>query len=169
MKKKVLILLVVAILAVAPAMAASSRGTSSDGSFGIGLNLGTNTGVGMKFGMGKFDIIANIGLDAFHIGSNGVGLGGDIGFNYEVYDIDVKGPHHIPVTVGLFVPMGFFFGDQFAMNLGVALVAGIEYQIPDLPLAFYLRLGGGIDLQVTNQWTLGGLFTGAIGALWMFE
>lgn len=168
MKKKVFILLVVAILAVAPAMAARTSGTSNDGDFGIGLNLGTNTGVGMKFGMGKFDIIANVGLDAFHIGSNGIGLGGDVGINYEVYDIDIKGPHHMPVTLGLVVPMGFFFGDNFAMNLGVAITAGLEYEIPDVPLAFYLRLGGGIDLQVTNQWQLGPLFTGAIGALWMF-
>lgn len=169
MKKKVLVLLFVAVLAIAPAMAASTRGTSSDGSFGIGLNLGTNTGLGMKFGMGKFDIIANVGLDAFHLGSDGVGLGGDVGVSYEVYDIDIKGPHHMPVTLGLMVPMGFYFGDQFRMNLGVAITAGLEYQFPEVPILLYLRLGGGIDLAVTDNWTLGGLFTGAIGALWMFE
>ena len=168
MKKKVLILLVVAVLAIAPAMAAS-RGSSDDGSFGIGINLGTNTGLGMKFGMGKFDVIANIGIDALHIGSNGIGLGGDVGFNYEVYDIDIKGPHHMPVTLGLMIPMVFFFGDPFNMNLGVVLVAGLEYQIPDVPLLFYLRLGGGIDLEVTNEWRFDGLFNGGIGALWMFD
>ena len=167
MKKKVLILLVVAVLAIAPAMAAT-RGSSDDGSFGIGLNLGTNTGLGMKFGLGKFDVIANIGIDALHIGSNGIGLGGDVGFNYEVYDIDIKGPHHMPVTLGLMIPMGFFFGDPFNMNLGVVLVAGLEYQIPDVPVLFYLRVGLGVNLLIAPEFKpdVGG--AGSLGVLYVF-
>ena len=168
MKKKVLVLLVVAVLAVAPAMAADYRGSTEDGSVGVGINLGTNTGLGLKFGMGKFDIFADVGLDAWHIGSDGVGLGGDVGVSYEVYDIDLGGKHHMPITVGLMVPMGFFFGQNFSMNLGVVIQAGLEYQFPEVPILLYLRLGGGIDMKIVGDWTLGGLFAGSIGALWMF-
>ena len=168
MKKKVLVLLVVAVLAVAPAMAASYRGSAEEGSVGVGINLGTNTGLGLKFGMGKFDIFADVGLDAWHIGSDGVGLGGDVGVSYEVYDIDLGGKHHMPITVGLMVPMGFFFGNNFSMNLGVVIQAGLEYQFPEVPILLYLRLGGGIDMKIVGDWTLGGLFAGSIGALWMF-
>ena len=168
MKKKVLVLLVVAVLAVAPAMAASYRGSAEEGSVGVGINLGTNTGLGLKFGMGKFDIFADVGLDAWHIGSDGVGLGGDVGVSYEVYDIDLGGKHHMPVTVGLMVPMGFFFGNSFSMNLGVVIQAGLEYQFPEVPILLYLRLGGGIDMKIVGDWMLGGLFAGSIGALWMF-
>lgn len=168
MKKKVLVLLVVAVLAVAPAMAADYRGSTEDGSVGVGINLGTNTGLGLKFGMGKFDIFADVGLDAWHISSDGFGLGGDVGVSYEVYDIDLGGKHHMPITVGLMVPMGFFFGNNFSMNLGVVIQAGLEYQFPEVPILLYLRLGGGIDMKIVGDWTLGGLFAGSIGALWMF-
>ena len=74
MKKKVLVLLVIALMAAVPAMAASTRGAADDGSVGIGLNLGTNTGLGMKFGMGKFDIFADVGLSVI----GGMGLGFDV-------------------------------------------------------------------------------------------
>lgn len=168
MKKKVLVLLVVAVLAVAPAMAAGYRGSAEEGSVGVGINLGTNTGLGLKFGMGKFDIFADVGLDAWHISSDGVGLGGDVGVSYEVYDIDLGGKHHMPITVGLMVPMGFFFGNSFSMNLGVVIQAGLEYQFPEVPILLYLRLGGGIDMKIVGDWMLGGLFAGSIGALWMF-
>ena len=67
MKKALTILLVLAVIAVMPLAAADRRGTSEEGAFGIGLNLGTNNGVGLKFGMGDFDIIANIGLDVLHV------------------------------------------------------------------------------------------------------
>lgn len=170
MKKKIFIVLFAVVLAAMPLAAASNNyhGTSEEGSVGIGLNLGTNTGLGLKFGMGKFDIVANIGLDAVHAGSNGLGLGGDVGVQYEVYDIQIDGPHHMPVTVGLLVPMGFFFGDPFNMSLGVQVMAGLEYQIPDVPVLFYLRVGLGIDMTITNEFSLGFGGSGALGVLYVF-
>ena len=86
MKKALTILLVLAVIAVMPLAAADRRGTSEEGAFGIGLNLGTNNGVGLKFGMGDFDIIANVGLNILRL-NTGLSLGGDVGFQYEVYDI----------------------------------------------------------------------------------
>ncbi len=169
MKKKVLILLFVAILAAAPAMAASTKGSSSDGSFGIGLNLGTNTGLGMKFGMGKFDILANVGLANFNIGSNGFNLGGDVAVSYEVYDIHIKGEHHMPITVGLGAAMNFRFADQFGFDLSIVVPVGLEYQIPDVPIAFYLRLAPGLAIMENTNINLNFGFAGYIGVLWMFE
>ena len=170
MKKKVLILLVVAALAIAPAAAAQYKGAADEGSVGIGLNLGTNTGLGLKFGMGDFDIFANIGLDflGMQFDPFQFSLGGDVGIAYEVYDADFGGGHHMPVTVGLWVPMGFVFGDNFAFNLAALVHAGIEYQIPDVPVLFYLRLGLGVDMGIAPKFNLGFGFAGALGVMYVF-
>ncbi len=168
MKKALTVLLVLVAIVAMPLAAADSRGTSEEGAIGIGLNLGTVNGLGLKFGMGDFDIIANIGLDVFHAGSKGLALGGDVGFQYEVYDIQIDGPHHMPVTVGLLVPMGFFIGDPFGMTLGIEAMAGLEYQIPDVPVLFYLRLAFGVDLVLAPQFDVGFGFSGALGVMYVF-
>ena len=65
MKKKLALLALVFVVLVTPAF---SAGVSKDNSVGVGLNLGTNTGVGLRFGLGDFDILSNLGfsmLDAF--------------------------------------------------------------------------------------------------------
>ena len=149
MKKKMLILLVVAVLALAPAAAAQYKGASEEGS-------------------GDFDIFANIGFDALHVSSNGFSLGGDVGVAYEVYDVDFGGGHHMPITVGLWVPMGFFIGDNFAFNLAALVHAGVEYQIPDVPVLFYLRLGLGVDMGIVPEFKLGFGFAGALGVMYVF-
>ena len=152
MKKKAIILLVVAALAIAPAAAAQYHGSSEEGAVGIGLNLGTNTGLGLKFGMGDFDIFANIGFDflGFQTDPFQFSLGGDVGLAYEVYDVDFGGGHHMPITVGLWFPMGFVFLENgFGLNVNVLANAGVEYQIPDVPVLFYFRLGLGVELGMT--------------------
>ena len=168
MKKKVLVLLVVAILAIAPA-AAATRGSSNDGAFGIGLNLGTNTGFGMKFGMGKFDILANVGIADFNIGSDGFALGGDVAVSYEVYDIDLGGRHHMPITVGLGAKTKFDIGKDFKFDLSLVVPVGLEYQIPDFPLSFYLRLGPGMSIIENTKLDIGFDFVGYLGVLWVFD
>ena len=167
MKKKVLVLLVVAILAITPAMAANSKGASEDGSVGIGLNLGTNTGLGLKFGMGKFDIFANIGLDMFSLGSDGLRLGGDVGVSYEVYDIDLGGKHHMPVTVGLMAPVEMNW-NPFYLSVSALVQAGLEYQIPDVPVLFYLRAGLGLGIGIASDVTFKFTGAGALGVLYVF-
>ena len=163
MKKKVLVLLVVAILAITPAMAANSKGASEDGSVGIGLNLGTNTGLGLKFGMGKFDIFANVGLSFL----NGYGLGADVGVSYEVYDIDLGGKHHMPVTVGLMAPVEMNW-NPFYLSVSALVHAGLEYQIPDVPVLFYLRAGLGLGIGIASDVTFKFTGAGALGVLYVF-
>ena len=167
MKKKVLLVALLVALILAPVTAASYRGSEQDGAIGVGLNLGTNTGVGLKFGFGDFDILANIGLDNF--GFNPFRLGGDVAVSYEVYDIDIKGPHHMPVTLGLGAKMNFRFEDNFGFDLALVVPVGLEYQIPDVPVAFYVRLAPGISIMENTQININFAFAGYIGVLWMFE
>ena len=78
-------------------------------------------------------------------------FGGDVGVSYEVYDIDLGGKHHMPVTLGLWVPMAFSFSNNFAMNVSALVQAGLEYQIPDVPVLFYLRAGLGLGIGIASM------------------
>ena len=162
MKKKVLLIALLVALILAPVTAASYRGSENDGAIGVGLNLGTNTGVGLKFGFGDFDVLANIGLDNFRF--NPFSLGGDVAVSYEVYDFDFGRGHHMPLTVGVGTSMGFVFDDPFVFDLAVLVPVGISYQIPDFPMQFYLRLAPGLAVLPELDFA----FAGYIGALWMF-
>lgn len=162
MKKKVLLIALLVALILAPVTAASYRGSENDGAIGVGLNLGTNTGVGLKFGFGDFDVLANIGLDYFRF--NPFSLGGDVAVSYEVYDFDFGRGHHMPLTVGVGASMGFVFDDPFVFDLAVLVPVGISYQIPDFPMQFYLRLAPGLAVLPELDFA----FAGYIGALWMF-
>ena len=162
MRKKVLLIALLVALILAPVTAASYRGSENDGAIGVGLNLGTNTGVGLKFGFGDFDVLANIGLDNFRF--NPFSLGGDVAVSYEVYDFDFGRGHHMPLTVGVGASMGFVFDDPFVFDLAVLVPVGISYQIPDFPMQFYLRLAPGLAVLPELDFA----FAGYIGALWMF-
>lgn len=162
MKKKVLLIALLVALILAPVTATSYRGSENDGAIGVGLNLGTNTGVGLKFGFGDFDVLANIGLDNFRF--NPFSLGGDVAVSYEVYDFDFGRGHHMPLTVGVGASMGFVFDDPFVFDLAVLVPVGISYQIPDFPMQFYLRLAPGLAVLPELDFA----FAGYIGALWMF-
>lgn len=168
MKKRVLLIALLVALILAPVTAASYRGSENDGAIGVGLNLGTNTGVGLKFGFGDFDVLANIGLADFNIGSDGFHLGGDVAVSYEVYDFDFGRGHHMPLTVGLGAKTGFDFAKTFGFDLAVVVPVGISYQIPDFPMQFYLRLAPGLGLFNDSNFNLKFAFAGYIGALWMF-
>ena len=172
MKKKAIILLVVAALAIAPAAAAQYKGATDEGSWGVGLNLGTNTGVAIKYGYGDFDIFGNVVFDFLNLKTDPFrfSIGVDVGLSYEVFDVDFGGGHHMPITVGLLFPMGFIINESsLDFNLGVQAQAGIEYQIPKVPVSFYLRLGVGLDMLFGSSGiTLGPGFSGGLGVLYVF-
>ncbi len=168
MKKFFFVLLVVA-MAVLPLSAAEEYDLTKldyeNGRFGIGLNLGTNVALGMMYQVDKVDIIGNVGFG--FIGGNGLAV--ELGAMYEVYDIEIDGPHHMPITVGALIPLGFRFPDGgFGMNVGVLAAAGLEYEFPEVPVLLYLRIGLGLDMIIENGFRLGVGYSGAIGCLYMF-
>lgn len=161
MKKKVLLVALLVALILAPVTAASYRGSEQDGAIGVGLNLGTNTGVGLKFGFGDFDILANIGVADFEF--NPFYLGGDVAVSYELYDFDFGHGHHLPLTLGAGILTGFGF-DPFKFALSVVFPLGVSYQIPDFPMQFYLRVAPGLSVYPEIDFDIAAY----LGALWMF-
>ncbi len=167
MKKFIVLTLLIMIFAFPVFAATETSGTLKNGDVGLGLNLGTNTGLGMKFGFGKFDINANIGINLIKIGSYS-SFGGDVGVAYEVYDWQIDGPHHIPITVGAKVSMFGLFpyhGGSSEFYLDVLAEAGLEYQIPDYPILLYLRVGLGVG--ILPKLDIAG--SGSIGCLYLFD
>ena len=169
MKKKIMVIALVLVVAMSGVFAANNyKGASANNTLGVGLNLGTNTGVGLKFGMGKFDVTADIGLDVFEIGKT-VRLGGDVAAAYEVYDIQIKGKHHMPVTVGAGVNFEGAIGEETAFEIDVYAAPGIEYTIPTFPMNFYFRLPIGVGLNIDNGVKADFFIGGQIGALYVFD
>lgn len=167
MKKTLLIVLVVLLLAT-PLFAASYNGVTKKNSVGVGLNLGTNTGVGMRFGMGDFDIIANVGLANFGVSSNGIGISADAAVSYNVYTLAIE-KLEFPVTVGLGANGSFYFGDTSAISIAALVPVGIEYTFDGAPITVYLRLAPGLSFNIVgSDFKLGFGFAGYLGALWNF-
>lgn len=170
--KKILVLALVAVFAVTGLFASFTddySGTMDEGSFALGVNLGTNTGVAVRYGYGRFDIFGDVGVDFITLGREGeFAIGADVGASWEVYDFDFGNGHHMPLTVGLMVPLGFGFGDDFIFNLSVLAQVGVQYKLPKYPWSFYARLGLGLGLDIAPDFDLFFSGAGSIGALYHF-
>lgn len=166
MKKKIALVALIFAMLVTPAFAIG--GVSDDNSFGIGLNLGRNSGLGMRFGFGDFDILANVGLFDFGISDNGVAVAGDAAFSWNFYTIDGGRALEFPLTVGAGVSTGVHFGDPFVFDLSVLFPIGIEYNFaqlnPDVPITVYFRIAPGLAILPD----LGFGWSAYLGALWNF-
>lgn len=164
MRKKILIIVALICLVALPLMAASYNGVTKKNSVSVGLNLGTNTGVGMRFGMGDFDILANVGLNNFSANV----LAGDVAASYLVYTIDGGRNLQFPITVGAGVTTALGFGNNVNFNIGAIVPVGIEYTFKDVPVTLYLRLAPGVSILQANKIKVGFDFAGYLGALWNF-
>ena len=170
MKKKIMVIALVLVVAMSGVFAANNyKGASAKNTMGVGLNLGTDTGVGLKFGMGKFDVTADIGLDLFEIGDS-IKIGGDAGVMYEVYDVQFKGKHHMPITVGGLLGLEGSVGSENSLKLNFAVGAGLEYTFPQVPINLYFRAYP-LGLRLAFEDKVGIKYYGAaqIGALWVFD
>lgn len=168
MKKVLIIGLCLASLLLCPVFASSSTsGSVEKNSWGLGLNLGTNTGLGVRYGMGDFDLIANIGADIFRLDE--FHLSGDVAVDYKVYTIDGGNEYiQFPITVGAGVNTSMKFKDNFEMDMSVVIPVGIEYTFVGVPITIYLRLAPGMKLMKENSVKVSPAFAGYVGALWNF-
>ena len=170
MKKKILVIALVLVVAMSGVFAASTKGASRDNTMGVGLNLGTNTGLGLKFGMGKFDVKANIGLGDFRVGDP-TEIAGDVAVSYEVADFDFGKGHHMPLTVGGGLNTTIVIGSEnTSFKLGIMIPVGIEYTIPKTAVNFYLHLAPGLGLDFAGSSV--GLdfdFDANLGVLYVFD
>ena len=168
MKKKALLICLLAALLVSPAFSASTAGTEKDGSFGLGFYFGTQTGVGMKFGMGKFDILANVGLNDFDISNAGVIIGFDTSCSFQVYDFKIDSQNHLPLSVGVGLSTYFDFSSNFFYHLGILVPVGISYQLHKLPAELYFRLVPALSIVQGNVLDVGLRMDAYVGALYKF-
>ena len=170
MKKKIVLVALLVLLILVPAFSATT-GSSKKGSVGVGANLGTVNGVALRFGMGDFDLLANIGFDAVTtLTKDGWTISGDVAASYKVYTIDGGRNAQFPITVGLSAVPSVTFGNNTVVNLDVLVPVGIEYTFSDVPITLYLRLAPGLSVIEANKPNVGEFAMGGyIGALWNFN
>ena len=168
MKKKIVLVTLLVLLILVPAFSATT-GSSKKGSVGVGANLGTVNGVALRFGMGDFDLLANIGFDVLNISKDSWTIAGDVAASYKVYTIDGGRNAQFPITVGLSAVPSVTFGNNTVVNLDVLVPVGIEYTFSDVPITLYLRLAPGLSVIEANQPDVGFAMGGYIGALWNFN
>ncbi|MGN0906390.1 MAG: hypothetical protein ACI4NM_04520 [Bullifex sp.] len=166
MKKRIIVIALLVLCLMTPVFAASYKGSADKGSVGVGLNLGTNTGVGFRYGMGKFDVLANFGLNNFKF--NPFSMSADAAVSYKVYTIDGGRNLQFPITVGAGGALGLTFGEKVGIDLSVLVPVGIEYTFNEVPITLYLRLAPGVQLLKDTSFNIGFAFAGYIGALWNF-
>lgn len=166
--KKVLIVLAVLCMVAFPVMAASKTvGVASKNTVGVGLNLGNNTGVGLRFGMGDFDVLANVGFDLISCEA----LAGDASVSYRVFTIDGGRKAQFPITVGVGASAAIHF-DPVALDLDILVPVGIEYDFSqlnkDAHITMYFRVAPGMQLLEGTEFKPNFAIAGYLGALWNF-
>ena len=76
----------------------------------------------------------------------------------------------MPVTVGLMAPVEMNW-NPFYLSVSALIHAGLEYQIPDVPVLFYLRLGLGAKFNIIKAEgapLVDFTGSGALGVLYVF-
>lgn len=168
MKKKLALLALVFVVFVTPAF---SAGVSKDNSVGVGLNLGTNTGVGLRFGLGDFDILSNLGFSMLDAFEGDFRLAGDVAASWNFYTIDGGRGLEFPLTVGAGANIAIDFTNDFNTDVSVLFPVGIEYnfdQISDVPITVYFRFAPGFTVVENSKGHVEFDYGIYLGALWNF-
>ena len=166
MNKKIIALVLVFALALC-AVSASTSGTSKKNAFSVGIGLGTNSGVALKYGVGKFDVQANVGVA---IKNSNFFFSGDVGAFYDIYDINfntgaLTKTQTISITTGPVVGLNVQNG---LLGLDGVWTIGAEYTFGKVPVTMFLKLGGGVSLVFADSVNLGPTFYGVLGAVYTF-
>lgn len=165
MNKKIIAIVLVVALALCSLTAASTTGTSKKNAFSLGVGLGTNSGVAVKYGMGKFDLQANVGIV---IRNSEVSFSGDVGAFYNFYDINFKAgssKQTISLTTGPLVGMNVQNG---LFGLDAIWTIGAEYTFNKVPVTMFTKLGGGYGMVFADSVNGNFAFYGVLGAVYTF-
>ena len=169
MKKKIVLLALVFAMLVTPAF---SAGVTRDNSVGVGLNLGTNTAVALRFGLGDFDILSNIGFDLLDSFSGDFKVSGDVAASWNFYTIDGGRGLQFPLTVGAGANVAIDFSNDFSTDLSVLFPIGIEYNFAqlnaDVPITVYFRFAPGFSILQNSDANVEFDYGVYLGAIWNF-
>lgn len=170
MKKKLAILALALVMMVTPAFAAG--GAAEDDLIGVGLNLGTNTGVALRFGLGDFDILSNLGFSMLRAFEGDFGMSGDVAFSWNFYTIDGGRGLEFPLTVGLGANVDIDFSHDWNTDFSILFPIGIEYDFAqlnsDVPITVYFRFAPGFSIIQNSKADVGFAYGVYLGAMWNF-
>ena len=165
MNKKIIAIVLVVALALCSLSAESTSGTSKKNALSLGIGLGTNSGVAVKYGMGKFDVQANVGVA---IRNSNFIFSGDVGAFYDFYDINFKAgssKQTISLTTGPLVGLNVQSG---SLGLDAIWTVGAEYTFNKVPVSMFLKLGGGYGMVFADSVNGNFAFYGVLGAVYTF-
>ena len=165
MNKKIIAIVLVVALALCSLSAESTSGTSKKNAFSLGIGLGTNSGVAVKYGMGKFDVQANVGVV---IRNSNFIFSGDVGAFYDFYDINFKAgssKQTISLTTG---PVLGLFAQNGGVGLSAVWTVGAEYTFNKVPVTMFTKLGAGYGFGFSESVNAGFAFYGVLGAVYTF-
>ncbi len=165
MNKKIIAIVLVVALALCSLSAASTSGTSKKNAFSLGIGLGTNSGVAVKYGMGRFDLQANVGVA---IRNSSFIFSGDLGAFYNFYDINFKAgssKQTISLTTGPLVGMNAQNG---SFGLDAIWAVGAEYTFNKVPVTMFMKLGAGCGILFADSVNTSFAFYGVLGAVYTF-
>ena len=170
MKKRLVMLALALVMIVTPVFAIV--GVAEDDTVGVGLNLGTNTGVALRFGLGDFDILSNLGFSMLRAFEGDFGMSGDVAFSWNYYTIDGGRGLEFPLTIGLGANVDIDFSNDFNTDFAILFPIGIEYNFAqlnsDVPITVYFRFAPGFSIVQNSKADVGFAYGVYLGAMWNF-
>ena len=141
------------------------------GTLGIGLatDFSSDIAVSVTGDLGKLELLGSAGIG---FGQSSFHFALDAGVRYVVVEVDLGLGGHMPISMGLIIPMTFnVISKNFNFDISVCPVFEIEYQIPSTPLSFNIYSGPYIEVSGLGQQgrtaVSGGLYGRAVINYWL--
>lgn len=141
------------------------------GTLGIGLatDFSSDIAVSVTGDLGKLELLGSAGIG---FGQSSFHFALDAGVTYEIIDVDFGLGGHMPISMGLIIPMNFnVISKNFNFDISLCPVFEIEYQIPSTPLSFNIYAGPYIEVSGLGQQgrtaVSGGLYGRAVINYWL--
>ncbi len=124
------------------------------GTLGIGIVSDSSKSVAFSVtgDLGKLEILGSAGLG---FAQNQFSFALDAGVTYEIADVDFGRGGHMPMALGIIIPMTFSsVSNSFLFSFALCPVLELEYQMPSTPLSF--NVYAGLDITVSGIGQRGG-------------